>query len=184
MPLFYRKSAKVDPTRYWVGDNRFHPEVDLDTHSLNGARVGGLFDGLERLGPAEDRAAAEEGILLYYSRGLEICVEDGNITGLRLVWVSDEGFRPFAGTVKKKGEALSLGPTTTEEQLRTLFGEPYWRDEDPDEILLFYEFGKVEWQIELTPSGTLMQWILCTPPLMADAAQRRAYGVTKPWPPA
>ena len=181
MPLFYRKSAKVDPTRHWVGDIRFHLEVDLSTHSLNGVRIGGLFEGLERLGPAEDRTAAEEGILLYYSRGMEIGLEEGRMSSLRLVWVKDEGFHPFGGTVKWQGTVLSLGPMTTEEQLLSLFGEPYWRDEDEQEILLFYEFGKVEWQIELTPSGTLTQWTLCAPPLMADATQREAYGVTKPW---
>ncbi len=184
MPLFERKKGKVDATRHWVGDMRFPLELDLTRKSLSGVRIGGTVDGLMRLGPAEDREAAEDEIYRYYSRGLEVTADDGFVSGFRLLWDPMEGFQPYSGTTILRGEPITLGQGTSESELKTLLGEPYWRDEDEAEILLFYELGEVEWQIELNKEGRLGQWSIVSPPLMADDEQRLAYGVTKPWPPA
>jgi hypothetical protein len=64
------------------------------------------------------------------------------------------------------------------------FGEPYWRDADADEVLLFYELPEVEWQLEFPlPAATLSAMVIVTPPLLADRQQRHHYGLDKPWPP-
>jgi hypothetical protein len=89
----------------------------------------------------------------------------------------------FPGRFKLDGRAIDLGLQTTESEIRALLGEPWWRDEDEDEVILFYEDGRVERQFELTKSGTLTVITLMLSPLMADREQRKAYGVTKPWPP-
>jgi hypothetical protein len=41
----------------------------------------------------------------------------------------------------------------------------------------------IEWQAEFTPSGRLRSMIITTPALMSFYEQRKAYGVTKEWPP-
>src|SRR5687767_2745203 len=153
MPLFERKKGKVDATRHWVGDTRFPLELDLTRQSFSGVQIGGSIDRLMRLGPAEDREAAEDEIYRYYSRGLEVTAAGGFVSGFRFVWQPVEGFRPYPGSVSLRGEILAFGPETTELDLRRLLGAPYWRDEDEDEILLFYEPGEVEWQIELSKNG-------------------------------
>lgn len=65
------------------------------------------------------------------------------------------------------------------------FGEPYWRDEDGGEVILFYEYqdGEVELQFEFSNPTEISVITLARPGVLADAKQRAAYGVTKPWPP-
>jgi hypothetical protein len=183
MPLFQRKQSKVDATRHWVGDIRFPLQLDLSRHSLSAVRIGSPIDGLMRLGPAEDPEMAEDEVYRYYSRGVEVTAEDGFVIGYRIIWRPDEGFQPFPGQCFFRGERVELSPTTSEAELSAIAGAPYWRDEDQHEILAFYEFDRIEWQIELTTDGRLSQWSIVTPPSMSDREQREAYGVTKPRPP-
>ena len=77
---------------------------------------------------------------------------------------------------------LRLSNRSSESDVQALFGQPYWRDQDEDEIILFYEFPGVEWQIEFDLVGALKH-LRVGRPLLADAEQRAAYGVTKHWPP-
>lgn len=185
MPLFYRRSGKDNPTRHWVGDTRFVLEFDCATHSLSGVRPGGFIDPLAPLGPAETPTEGRGDALTWYRQGIEVQFDDGGtVAAIRMVWRGDDGFAPFRGTFRRGDERLAIGPETTEGDLETLLGPPYWRDQDEDEVLLFYELGPVEWQIGLTRAGLLAEWTVCTPPMMADEAQRRAYAVTTPWPPA
>jgi hypothetical protein len=75
------------------------------------------------------------------------------------------------------GERTSLGEFTDK------FGQPYWKDVDAEETLLFYEFLPVEWQVEFGADGMLRALTLVTPPMLGEPADRDAYGVTKAWPP-
>ena len=184
MPFFERKKQRFDVTRHWVGDTRFPLELDLSANTLSGVRIGGSLDGFMRLGPAEDREAAEQEVYRYYSRGLEITADEGFVTAFRILFAGSEGFQPFPGRCSYSAQPVALSASTTEADLRGVFGEPYWRDRDDEEILLFHEFPPIEWQIELNQGGALAQWTLLSPPSMQDPEQRRAYGVTRPWPPA
>ena len=65
-----------------------------------------------------------------------------------------------------------------------LVGPPYWRDEDADELILFYEFPNLEWQIEFSLDGSFNRVNVTCNPLLADETQRKAYRVDKPWPPS
>jgi hypothetical protein len=89
----------------------------------------------------------------------------------------------FDGAVHYRGTPLEISASVTEPWFREHLGEPYWRDADEEEVILFYEHGQREWQIELAADGRLKCWVIAEP-LLASAEQRRAYGVTKEWPPA
>ncbi len=91
----------------------------------------------------------------------------------------------FPGTFTFQGETIAIGTQTTIEEIVSRFGEPYWRDVDKanDEIILFYENGTAEIQFEFPGMKRLGIITVMTDPLMADSEQRKAYGVTKPWPP-
>lgn len=183
MPLFTRRKQGVNPTRFWVGDTRFPLEVDFDRHTLSGVAVGGAVDKLMRLGPAEDAEAAANGVLSYFSRGIEIIVDAGFIRSYRLIWEGDSDFRRFTGTCLRRGTLVNINGETTESQALKLFGPQYWRLEDGDGIILYYEHGEIEWQLIFSPHGTLDEWVLRKPPDLSEEHVRRRCGVNKPWPP-
>ncbi|MBI3098460.1 MAG: hypothetical protein HYY93_09505 [Planctomycetes bacterium] len=185
MGVIDRIFAGSDPSRDWVADPLVPLEFDFSLHALCGVRVGNPFSLLSILGPAEDRKAAGKGLLRYFSRGVEVEVGEGRVRSIRLVWVDEfeEGFNPFPGACRLNGQTIPLGAGTREEEVLALFGEPWWHDEDEDEVILFYEFSHIEWEIELRREGTLKSILVLTPPLLADEAQRKAYGVTRAWPP-
>ncbi len=87
----------------------------------------------------------------------------------------------FSGWFRYRGRRLDLSEETTERELIAFFGSPYWRDQDEDEVIPFYEFGECEWQIEMSLKDWLSVFVIA-PPILADPQQRAAYGVTKPWP--
>ncbi len=182
LDLFRRKP---DPTATWRAEPGLRLEFDFSSQALCGVRIGESLERLARLGPAEDKRAGGRGRYCYYSKGLEIGAAAGLADSFLLVWDSpaEPRYRPFAGTCMYRGRDLGLSARTSEADIRQCFGEPYWRDQDEDEILLFYEFRSVEWMIELSPHRTLRAVQIVTPPLLADEGQRAAYKVTKPWPP-
>jgi hypothetical protein len=160
--------------------------ANLNESALGSARIGDPLECCAFLGPVDDaRALHEHGVLRYLALGLEFDVDENarRITGFRLVWDDylDEGFTPFAGDVAWANASRQLSCRSVVSEITTWLGEPYWTATDTDETILFYERGAIEWEIEFTPAGTLKQWLV-VPPLLADAAQRQAYGVTKPWP--
>jgi len=159
---------------------------DFGRNALCGVRIGDPVDWLSKLGPAEDaRAARRDGRYCYYSKGLEVGAREGRVTSYLLVWGGSEDprYRPFAGACGYRGKSLPLSGDTREPEIVGYFGHPYWRDEDEEEILLFYEFEDLEWQVELTPQGSLKAVSIVTPPILAEEGQRRAYRVTRAWPP-
>jgi hypothetical protein len=91
----------------------------------------------------------------------------------------------FKGQFTLSGKALKIGQATTEAEILKTFGEPYWTDRSDGEVILFYEYrkGAVELQFEL-PDGKNLGFItLSSHGVLSKADQRKAYGVTKPWPP-
>lgn len=92
----------------------------------------------------------------------------------------------FEAGFLRDGEELKLDSTSTEAQVREIFGEPYWTDRSDGEVILFYEFdsGRVELQFEFPDAGGLGFVTLARDGVMSDASQRAAYGCDYPWPPA
>lgn len=173
------------PTSNWIAAPGLPLTFDFSRHTLCSVRLEDPAQWLEKLGPAEDKRAARQREFRYYSKGLSIDVERGIVTAYRLVWSDpfSEGYQPFQGLCTYREQPLLLSALTSEDEFLSLLGEEYWRDEDKDEVILFYEFGKIEWQVEFSRSGTLRALLVTTPPLLADEHQRIAYRVSKPWPP-
>ncbi|MFH0794475.1 MAG: hypothetical protein V2A74_10640 [bacterium] len=176
--------GKSNPTGRWAENTGVPLELNLDTHTLSGAALGSPLDQISFLGPA--RLSQVRGInsFEFPSKGLAIDADrDLRIESFIIFFAAQvqEGFRPFVGRVLHKGQTLALGAQFSENSIVREFGEPYWREQDEDEILLFYEFGLVEWQFEISLSGAVNALVI-GPPLLADPEQRQAYGVTKDWP--
>ncbi len=91
----------------------------------------------------------------------------------------------FKGAFTLSGEPLGIGSYTTEDDILKTFGEPYWVDHSDGEVIMFYEYrgGTVELQFEFTDGKTLGCITLSRNGVLSEADQRKAYRVTKPWPP-
>jgi hypothetical protein len=112
-------------------------------------------------------------------QGLDVGTKDG---------VLDYGFfdlDAFNGSFTRSGEPVKLGNATTEAEVLSAFGEPYWIDRSDGEVILFYvyEAGTIELQFEFPDGKTLGCITLARNGVLSEADQREAYGVTKPWPP-
>jgi hypothetical protein len=164
MGFLARLLGGTDPTRAWVADPSLVLYFDLDKHALCGVRLGDPIERLSPLGPAEHRGNAREGLFSYFSRGLEFEAENGIISLYALVWASMEarGFKPFGGACWFQGRKLDLSARTRETELVRVFGEPYQRDVDEGEVLLVYKHQGVDWEIEISPRGTLNDFTLMT----------------------
>lgn len=182
--------GKRDPTQDWRAQPGLKLEFDLDAHALCGVKPGDPVPFLEKLGPAEDKAAARKGEYRYMTRGLSFSGADAFIDSVILIWRDEDeaGFQAYPGVCLRGGKEVSLGPDWTVERFAETFGPPYWEDDDEYETLLFYEFRNVEWQVEFVKEegepARLSALLVVTPPLMADLEQRNAFGVDQPWPPA
>jgi len=182
MGLFDRLFAKPDPSRKWAPDPNLRLEFDFDRYSLSAVRLGEPMERLTGLGPPEDRRAALQEDYCYFSKGLEVDAYFGVVVSYALIW-NDERYKPFSGILRHQSAVIALGPRTREVDIVERFGKPYWHHEDEDDIILFYERGLIEWQVEMSPELQLNAIVVCTPPLFSDVSQRQIYGVTKPWPP-
>ena len=88
----------------------------------------------------------------------------------------------FPGLITRNGEPFPYLRFWDERRVIDELGEPYWRDEDADEVLLFYEDGRIELQIEFPGKKTARFVSILSNPILADAATRKAYRCNKPWP--
>lgn len=174
------------PSMLWLSEPGLDIHLDLDRHALCRCRIGDPIEWLSGLGPPEDSAALREQRYCYYSRGIEIGEEDGKVANFAVFWIDYQqaGFQPFDGAATYRGKTVLLGSRTTEKEFTTLFGLPYWQDQDQDETILFHEFREdIEWQVEFTLQGSLKAMRVVWPALMAEAEQRERYGVNRRWPP-
>jgi len=184
-----------NPTADWAASAAAPMVADLDTNALGGVGLGEPFDGLRFLGKGRWRKlpamlGGRKGVLMgtleYPERGLALDVVGDRLDGFVLSVSGDaeHGLAPFGGRIRLHGAEMGADRLSTEKRCLDMLGEPYWRAEDEDEVLLFYERGRVEWQVEATKAGAVTALLVVSPPLMEDPEQRAAYGVTKPWPPA
>jgi hypothetical protein len=170
-----------NPTRSWRRDSDRELVLDLDSHTLCGVTIGDPIDRLSFLGPATRWPYDLE----FAHLGIAICPEaDDRIAEISIFFADSHGahFEPFAGTIRFRGEHITLCHQCTESTIVAQFGEAYWRDQDKDEVLLFFEWGEREWQIEFDRGGGLTS-LTIGHPLLAEPEQRAAFGVNIPWPP-
>ena len=160
-------------------------DFDFDHHALCGIKPGDPVALLWKLGPPEDKEAEAEGNYNYYSKGVQVSVENGLVASFVLFWndKDQKQFLPFSSLCSYRRQKIELRAGISEPEIANIFGEPYWRDEDADEIILFYEFGEIEWEIEIDRREGLTAIVVLTPPLLQDEEQRKIFKVAKPWPP-
>jgi hypothetical protein len=168
-----------NPTRGWHEDEARVLELDLDRQRFCGTAIDEPLERLSHLGPATRWSFALE----FPRHGIHLC-GGRTIDEVSVFFGHPDEPRQgkYRGRILYRREELTLSYRDDEARLIALFGQPYWRDKDADETILFYEFGAVEWQVELGRDGCLKCFSLARP-LLADPAQREAYGGTKPWPP-
>lgn len=185
MSLLDRLRRRRNPTADWREDRSVRLIADLDRFELSGVGFGDPLARLSFLGPSESA------FLDFHRKGLQVDVTDARLDGFTLALgagaflggSSSHPVRPFVGTLRIKGRELRPEELRTETDLVALWGSPFCRNEDDDEILLFFEFADGEIQVESTRQGRPRVLIAIQQPLMADPEQRRAYGVDAPWPP-
>ncbi|MDH3456907.1 MAG: hypothetical protein OER90_08700 [Gemmatimonadota bacterium] len=178
------KRQSVTPTQHWVEDRSVSLVADFDTFCLCGVALGDVVEGLGFLGPAVQAYD-------FPRKGLVLDVADSRLEGF-CVALSDaatdlfpmnvQAISAFRGVIRAGGRDWHPRELAREADFRELWGEPYWRDVDDQEILLFFELRDREIQVELTLAG-MPKALIIGKPLLADPDQRTAYGVTKPWPP-
>lgn len=179
----FRRPA--DPTERWREDLKVGLLADLDRFELNGVAFGEEVERLSFLGRSESRPFE------YPSKGLLLDVDEPSLDGFVLALRRDADLgaptgrrvQPFAGRVRIGGRDLEPHELRGEGDFVGAWGDPFWRDEDEDEVLLFFEFPDREIQVELSLDGVPLVLIVSPAPLMADPEQRAQYGVDKAWPP-
>ena len=166
-------------TQAWKEELSVDLVVDLDRHRLCGLGIGDWLAGLVHLGPAKMTGS----MIFFPGKGISVGFKAGVITSFAAYVAAspEEGVGRFTGWFIYRDRLLALSEETGEKELIEIFGPPYWRDQDEDEVILFYEFGEYEWQVEMSLKDRLKVFVI-SEPILADPKQRAAYGVTKPWP--
>ena len=118
-----------DVTRDWMANRGMRLEIDLGRLTLCSVAIDAQIELLAGLGPAENRRAARSGKLHYYSKGLQIEVQDGLLNGFTVYW-DEPGYRPWSGMSIYEGSPIPLDAGTTPEKLIELAGEPGEREDD------------------------------------------------------
>jgi hypothetical protein len=177
----FKLHVEPNPTWAWEENAALPLTVDLDEHRLCGIAAGDSVEKLSILGPGKVTPFG----FAWPRKGVDVTVsDDGSIEemGFYFGHAAEARNGEFVGSFQYCGRPLRLSKELSESDIHSLFGKPYWRDQDEDEIILFYEFPNCEWQLELDLDGFL-KYLRIGSQLLADAEQRVAYAVTKPWPP-
>lgn len=145
-----------NPTRSWARDASRSLELNLESASLSGVTLGSPFASLEFLGPAR-RSKSDPELWEFSSLGVAAEVQGSQIVAFFVVPIPDEHFQlePYTGLVAIGGRRVTMDRISREKDVTRAFGEPTRRDEDDEETVLFYDVGRVERQIELTPEGRI-----------------------------
>jgi hypothetical protein len=186
MKLFDRILGRRHASANWQLDPGLEVRLDLDAHAICRCTIGDPIEWFSGLGPPEDKRSLKEQRYCYYSKGIEIGEEDDKVADFAVFWTDYllAGFEPFKGPIIYRGKSVVLNSASTENELVNLFGDPYWKDRDEEEIILFYEFrGDIEWQVECTLEGKLKALRVVWPAVMSLADQRALYRVSREWPP-
>jgi len=173
LDMFFRRG---NASNNWTRNPGLALAVDLSTQSINSIPIESAVDQFSFLGRSSSKSKSP---LNFTDLGIGLDNEDdGTVSGFR-IWFNDRDniFSAYKGTIQLNGTAIE--PSSIVNRL----GEPYWRDEDEYEIIYFYEFATHEIQVEHSLQGAIQSVIVTNDALMADAEQRKAYGVTKAWPP-
>ena len=149
--------------------------IDLARFTFGQSRLGGVIASTDVLAAA----ILEHDVFVDEGSGIEAGAANGRFDYV-LVTVSR-----FSGQFTKAGIPLNLSTETTEVEIQSLFGRPYWTDRSDGEAILFYEYrkGSIELQFEFSDGERLSHVTLAHNGVLSKGEQRAAYGVTQNWPP-
>jgi hypothetical protein len=164
-----------------IGRKPAIPEVPLPLH----IDLGSFKCGQTPLGARPDASESyadyfgSDEIARFDKSGVELGTKQG-ILDYAFITLAN-----FAGGFARNGSKLSISAQTTPEEIISEFGEPYWTDTADKEMILFYEFqnGRVELQFEFPDRHKLGFVTLLRDGILSKSDQRKAYRVTKEWPP-
>lgn len=150
-------------------------QVDLAGFKCGQTTLGAQPDANEPFAGYFDSAGAAK----FNNSGVELGTKQGV---LDCVFIT---LGNFTGSFTRNGSKISISAQTTPEDIISKFGEPYWTDTADEEMILFYELqnGHVELQFEFPDRHQLGFITLCRDGVLSQPDQRKAYGVTKEWPP-
>lgn len=170
-----------NPSNAWQRSANLTLQVKLETPELNGIALGAQLNRLSTLGRSDK---SPDGLLNYFDLGIDLSyASDSTLTGFSVVFQDeDQEFQAYGGELTFHQQPLAQNDLSLDCFPR-LFGDCYWQETDDDETLVFYEYASHELQVECTSSGLIKRLVVTRDCLMADPAQRQAYGVDKPWPP-
>lgn len=166
MSLFDFFRTDKNPTKTW---KKAGSELvfDLNASTLNGIALGDPCERLSFLGPRENMTKSLRP-LEYFSMGIVVDLDEqnGNIDCFILYW-NDFIFNrcsEFKGKCLFNGVEIPLSASTTQEEFVAFFGKPVcidvdWGDDQPN-TCLFYQLGKIRWEVEFTPEHRLNEFIL------------------------
>jgi len=163
------KSAKgKDPNRSLIA-------VDLGSFQIGASALGAPPSQSD----AFASAFAKSDVFEPKGLGIEIGTKDG-LFDYALFTLSS-----FEGNFTRNGQSLAISEATEAQEIRELFGEPYWIDDSEEEIIYFYEYqlGSIELQFEFPDGRKLESITFCRNGVLSDPESRADYGVNKPWPP-
>lgn len=139
-------------------------EIDLAGGRLGTVSIGDPEDRVRELmgRPRSFGAMKREGKWIYPAHGLVFETADGRVDSLMAhVAGTPYGFgsfaaevRPFAGAIRMGG-AATPAVAVTRARIEAELGNSEGIEEDDEEIILTYERGRAEMELELTPDGCL-----------------------------
>lgn len=147
-----------DPTKNFPLVGRFPLEWDSSRGALNGVPLGASVHECGVFGPATRFTGKlkEFSSLDYAQSGLTIFLDKGIVdTFIFIVNVADDyseiSFTGCEPVLKKEG--LKISKTTSEVELENLFGKPDIRNEDEEEICVYYSKDGYCFEFDLFPDG-------------------------------
>jgi hypothetical protein len=150
-------------------------KVDLGTFVCGPAKLG---DALNKIEPFAQYLKDYE-TMNDESSGMEIDIKKGKLDSVFITMAKSSAI------FLKSGTPISITNRTTVADIKSIFGSPYWVDEDEGEVILFYEYdnGEVELQFEFPKRLPLGFITLMKNGILSNEDQRKSYRVTKTWPP-
>lgn len=181
MSLKNRLLGRKNRTARWQKEPSLPLVVELDKHAFCGVSIGEHIDQLSGLGPSEN-IYNDSGIYYYLKQGFYLVADNDLLETLIFRLLPEEDSRPFTGLWRYQGRNLSISEQTTPKDMRWACGDPYHEFvEDETEVLWFYEFPGVEWQVSWRADG-LLESVEIGIPELAYPEARALYGVKNPWP--
>ncbi|MEW5733319.1 MAG: hypothetical protein AB1921_00600 [Thermodesulfobacteriota bacterium] len=139
---------------------------DLDRKSVNGLGFGADVAACELFGKPDRMDARDNGeVMFLYQQNCLVLEFDRSVLDYAAVVLSlEQGLygwekiEPAPGrwadlTLARGGKTLSVDGRTREDAVAAFLGRPGNRDEDDEEIVLFYTINGLELEIELTKEG-------------------------------